>query len=431
MPRSTDDALAAYDFAAPPLIRFGAGRIDEIGEVVGLWGRRAWIVGGGRSLAASGAKQRIDASLAAAGIEAQLVATSSGEPTVEQVATALAGLAHEDRDGVVVVAVGGGATIDLAKALAALAANMPAALRSRHHHSSPDHSSRELESHLDTLVIDHLEGVGRGLAIRHWPLPVVAVPTTAGTGAEATRNAVISCPRRRFKKSMRSPMMVPRAALVDPDLTASCDSSTIAASGLDCITQLIESFVCRFAKPLPRCLVLESLPRALDALPRLLEPRPAGNPAQHSADSRAADRAALSHAALLSGLALANSGLGLAHGVAAALGIACGAPHGTACAVMLPAAMRVNRKAAEHDFAALERAVDPDASRDDAAAADAFVDRIERLCLNAGVPRRLSELGVGADQLDWLAENSGGASMRGNPVHLATAELRGLLADML
>ena len=421
MPRSTDDSLAAYDFAAPPMIRFGSGRIDEIGEVVGLWGRRAWIVGGGRSLAASGARQRIDASLAATGIDARLVATSNGEPTVEHVATALTGLAHEDRDGVVVVAVGGGATIDLAKALAALATNMPADLCS---HPDP-------ESHLDTHVVDHLEGVGRGLTIRHWPLPVVAVPTTAGTGAEATRNAVISCPRRRFKKSMRSPMMVPRAALVDPDLTASCDSSTIASSGLDCITQLIESFVCRFAKPLPRALVLESLPRAIRALPRLLTRQPAGDHATNGADGLAADRAALSHAALLSGMALTNSGLGLAHGVAAALGIACGAPHGVACAVMLAAAMRVNRDAAQGDFALLERAVDPNASPNDAAAADAFVDRIERLCLDAGVPRRLSELGVAADQLEWLAENSGGTSMRGNPVQLPAAELRVLLASML
>jgi len=416
-----DDALTAYDFAAPPLIRFGAGRIDEIGEVVGLWGRRAWIVGGGRSLAACGARQRIDASLATAGIDARLVATSNGEPTVAHVARGLAGLAHEDRDGVVVVAVGGGATIDLAKAIAAMAANMPADLCSR-----PD-----LESHLDTLVVDHLEGVGRGLTIRHWPLPVVAVPTTAGTGAEATRNAVISCPRRRFKKSMRSPMMVPRVALVDPDLTASCDMSTIAASGLDCITQLIESFVCRFAKPLPRCLVLESLPRALHALPRLLEHAAPGDDPQHWANGRAADRAAISHAALLSGMALTNSGLGMAHGVAAALGIACGTPHGVACAVMLPAAMRVNREAATPDFAALERAVTPDAPQNDATAADAFVDRIARICLAAGVPRRLSELGVTADQLDWLAENSGGASMRGNPVQPTVAELRSLLAAML
>ena len=412
-----DDSLAAYDFFAPPLIRFGAGRIDEIGAAVGLLGRRAWIVGGTGSLERSGARQRIDASLSTAGIESRVVAQSTGEPTVDQLAAALAGLQHEDLDGVVVVAVGGGSTIDLAKALAALATNMPFGPRTG--------------IDLDTFVVDHLEGVGRGLAIRQWPLPVVAVPTTAGTGAEATRNAVISCPRRRFKKSMRSPMMVPRAALVDPDLTASCDSSTIAASGLDCITQLIESFVCRFAKPLPRCLVLESLPRALHSLPRLLTPMPAGDDPQRWTDSRAADRAALSHASLLSGLALTNSGLGLAHGVAAALGVACGTPHGVACAVMLPAALRINREAVREDFALLERAVDPSAPRDVATAADAFVQRIERLCLASGVPRRLSELGITADQIDWLADNSGGASMRGNPVQLATEDLRGLLAAML
>ena len=115
-----DDSLAAYDFFAPPLIRFGAGRIDEIGEMVGLWGRRAWIVGGTASLARSGAQQRIDASLSAAGIESRVVARSTGEPTVDQLAAALAGLQHENLDGVVVVAVGGGSTIDLAKALAAL-----------------------------------------------------------------------------------------------------------------------------------------------------------------------------------------------------------------------------------------------------------------------------------------------------------------------
>jgi len=412
------DAPNAYDFVAPPLIRFGAGRIDEIGAAVGLLGRRAWIIGGGRSLATSGARGRIDASLTASGIDSRIIATSDGEPTVDQVAAALAEIVSDDREGVVMVAVGGGATIDLTKAVAALATNMPAGLV----------SGSDREASLDAFVVDHLEGVGRGLTIAQWPLPVVAVPTTAGTGAEATRNAVISCPRRRFKKSMRSPMMVPRVALVDPDLTASCDPTTIAASGLDCITQLIESFICRFQQPLPRCLVLESLPRALRALPRLLQQKPEGEDPQRWRDGRAADRAAMSHAALLSGMALTNSGLGLAHGVAAALGIGCGTPHGLACAVMLPTAMRVNRKAAEHDFAQLERAVDPASSTDQAASADAFVERIERLCRESGVPHRLSKLGMKADQVDWLAEHSGGASMRGNPVTLTPTELRGVLA---
>ncbi|NBW86334.1 MAG: iron-containing alcohol dehydrogenase, partial [Planctomycetia bacterium] len=266
-------------------------------------------------------------------------------------------------------------------------------------------------------VIDRLEGVGRGLPIVAPPLPVVAVPTTAGTGAEATRNAVISCPRRRFKKSMRSPLMVPRAALVDPALTLSCDRAVTAAAGLDCITQLIESYVCRFRRSLPRALVVEALPRAVAALPRVL-----ADPGDLEA------RAAMSHAALVSGMALGNSGLGMAHGVAAALGVECGTPHGVACALMLPVAMRVNRPAVGADFAALERACDPAAAAGDAAAADAFVERIEALCAVAGTPRRLADVGLAPDRLEWLANNSGGASMRGNPVALDATELQAILA---
>ncbi|MFN5756424.1 MAG: iron-containing alcohol dehydrogenase [Planctomycetia bacterium] len=397
--------LARYDFAAPPLVRFGAGRIGELGELVALHGREAWLVGGVRSFVNSSARQAIERSLIAAGIPWRLVAESAGEPTVDQVAAAVAGLPVEGRETAVVVAIGGGAAIDLAKAVAALATNAG--------HLPPGPTSPEA---FDALVVDHLEGVGSGRTISRWPLPLVAVPTTAGTGAEATRNAVISCPRRRFKKSMRSPMMVPRAAIVDPELTLSCDRGATAASGTDCITQLIEAFICRFKKPLPRALVLESLPRAVGALPRVLR-----DPADLEA------RGALSHAALLSGLALANSGLGMAHGVAAALGVECATPHGVACGLMLPVALAVNAEAARGDFAILERSIDPDAPADDRSAAASFVARITDLCAEAGLPRRLSEVGLERSRLRWLAEHSGGTSMRGNPVELSAAALEAVL----
>jgi alcohol dehydrogenase class IV len=162
--------------------------------------------------------------------------------------------------------------------------------------------------------------------------------------------------------------------------------------------------------------VLEALPRALEALPRLL-----ADPNDLQA------RAAMSHAAFVSGVALTNSGLGMAHGVAAALGIECGTPHGVACALMLPVALRVNAAAAVHDLAALERAVDQAAAGDDGTCAAAFVGRIERLCREAGVPERLAELGLARDRIAWLADNSGGASMRGNPVELDPARLRPIL----
>jgi alcohol dehydrogenase class IV len=396
---SGPDTEPAYDFVVPPAIHFGPGRIGELGRIAAALGETAWIVASRRGLSACGGLEWLVGLLADAGLEAALVAESAGEPTVEQVAAALAGL-PPPRGRPVVVALGGGAAIDLAKALAALATNADAAA-----------VDREAE------VIDRLEGVGRGLPIVVPPLPVVAVPTTAGTGAEATRNAVISCPRRHFKKSMRSPLMVPRAALVDPVLTISCDRDVTAASGLDCITQLIESYVCRFRRPLPRAIVIEALPRAVAALPRVL-----ADPGDLAA------RTSMSHAALVSGMALGNSGLGMAHGVAAALGVACGTPHGVACALMLPVAMRVNRRVAGADFAALERACDPAAAASDAAAADAFVARIEALCAAAGAPRRLADVGLGPERIAWLAGNSGGASMRGNPVELDASELEEILA---
>ena len=397
------NTLDAYDFVVPPVIRFGPGRIVELGEVVALLGKRAWLVGSDRGLRQSTAKGQIEKSLSQAGIPWQIVATSCGEPTVDQVAAALAALPG-DHSGVVVVAVGGGSAIDLAKAVAAMATNLPA-----------NTSGQDID--YDTAISDHLEGVGRCLAIQQWPLPLVAVPTTAGTGAEATRNAVISCPRRRLKKSMRSWMMVPRAAIVDPQLTVSCDRATTAATGLDCITQLIESFICRFKRPLPRALALDGLVQAVRALPRVLR-----DPTDLEA------RGAMSHAALLSGMALANAGLGMAHGVAAALGVECGTPHGVACALMLPVTIRVNSPVASADFAMLERSIDPAASTDDGVAAAALLTRIQRLCLEAGVPQRLSAVGLRPERLDWLAENSGGSSLRGNPVEIDSASLREILA---
>lgn len=401
MPQETD--IPAYDLALPPLVRFGPGRVAETGDIVRLLGRRAWLVGGRRSLIESSSRPRLEASLEAAGISHTIVAESAGEPTVDQVAAALTSLPRDGRDGAVIVAVGGGSAIDLAKAVAALATNVG--------------SEATAEDEMAAAVVDHLEGVG-SRTITRWPLPVVAIPTTAGTGAEATRNAVVSCVRRRFKKSMRSPLMVPRAAIIDPALCAGCDHATTAATGLDAITQLVESFICRFARPVPRALVLETLPRALHALPRVLaEP-----------DDLAA-RAALSHAAFVSGVALANSGLGMAHGVAAALGVECGTAHGLACALMLPIALRVNAVAAAGDLARLERAMDPAAEGDDRLLATAFGERIERLCRMAGVPRRLAEVGLERARIPWLAEHSGGASMRGNPVELDAERLRVILEE--
>ena len=396
---TTAAGLDAYDFVAPAAIHFGDGRIVELGAVAAALGRRAWLVTGARRAEVGGGPAALARALAAAGADPVFRATSAGEPTVEQVAELLQ-TAPRDHADVVVVAVGGGSTIDLAKALAALATN-----------ADPTADPQQ-------AVLDHLEGAGRSLPIRVRPLPVVAVPTTAGTGAEATRNAVISCPKRRLKRSIRSPLMIPRAALVDPELTRSCPRETVAASGLDCITQLVESYVCRIRRPLPRALVRDAIPRAVRALPRLLA----------GADDSVA-RAAMGHAALISGMALTNAGLGMAHGVAAALGIECGVSHGVACGLLLPVAVRTNLDVARDDYAALERAIAPAAPADSKAAAAAFLERIEALCDLARTPRRLAEVGLRHERIAWLAANSGGASMRGNPLELPPERLLPILEE--
>lgn len=403
MSRPGAGGVAAYDFRGPATILFGAGRIADLGATVAQLGSTAWIVASPRGLEAAGGRDAVVAMLAAADVAAMVVGLVRGEPTVADVVNLLARQATVPRTGVVVVAIGGGSAIDLAKALAGLVSSVTAA-------------EAAAEATLDAAVVDRLEGVGRGLPLGREPLPLVAVPTTAGTGAEATRNAVISCPRRGFKRSLRSPLLVPRAAIVDPALTLTCDRDTTVAAGLDCITQLVESYISRFAQPLPRALVIDALPGAVAALPRAV------------ADPRDIDaRAALAHGALVSGLALANSGLGMAHGVAAALGIECGAPHGVACAALLPVAVRVNRDVAERDLARLERAIEPGATGGDAAVATAFVQRITALCAAVGAPARLRDLGLRHERIGWLAANSGGASMRGNPRMLTADDLLPIL----
>jgi len=184
---------------------------------------------------------------------------------------------------------------------------------------------------------------------------------------------------------------------------------------------LIESYISRKAKPIPRALCVQGLRLAIPAIVEAVE----------NGKSRPA-RERMSHAALLSGMALANSGLGMAHGVAPALGIHCRTPHGLACAVMLPAALRVNREVCGDDLAGLARQVfELDPATPEAEAIDRLIDEIEATCRRVGVPRRLSELGVRTDQIPALVKSSRGSSMSGNPRELSDDELMLLLKEML
>ena len=271
-----------------------------------------------------------------------------------------------------------------------------------------------------STVKDYLEGVGTGLQLTEEPLPLFAIPTTAGTGSEATKNAVISCYAPAFKKSLRSDRMVPRIVLVDPELHASVPPTTTAYTGMDAITQLIESYVSVRAAPIPQALCLQGLALAAPSIVRAVK---------NGGDRDAREK--MAHAALLSGIALANSGLGMAHGVAAALGVHVKGAHGLACAVMLPVAMRVNREVREAELARLGEAICERRASSVSAAADAAVERIEQLCAETGIPRRLSEIGVQRADLPAIVKSSYGNSMSGNPRKLSEEELAAIMERML
>jgi alcohol dehydrogenase class IV len=388
----------SYDFLAPERIVFGWGRWREVGPLAARLGTRAFVVAGSRTLEKAGIVNELDKVLGKHRVETVKLATVRGEPTVAEV-DRLSKACREQmpRAGDLVLALGGGSAIDLAKAVAALATNT----------EGPS-------------VRDYLEGVGSGLALGSRPLPVIAMPTTAGTGSEATKNAVISVDSPSVKKSLRDDGMMPRVVIVDPELAVSLPADITAQTGMDAITQLIESYISRKAKPIPRALAVHGLRMALTAIVEAVNDGTSRGP-----------REAMAQAALMSGMALANSGLGMAHGVAAALGVHCGMAHGLACAVMLPVALAANRQVSQRDLAELARAAMDVGDVSDERAADMLIERIDEIAGEIGVPRRLSAVGVRGEQIASLVRDSRGNSMDGNPRSLSDEELTAILQARL
>jgi alcohol dehydrogenase class IV len=392
-----------YDFTAPAVVHFGWGRRSELAGVIrsaaGASCRRAVVVCGSKTLAASTVYRELLDGLAASGIEIAVTIAASREPTVADVDAATDAIlsAQGDRPEVV-LAIGGGSAIDLAKAAAAMA--------------TQPHSRQ---------IRDYLEGIGRGLQLEAAPLPVVALPTTGGTGTEATRNAVITASDPTCKKSLRSLSLVPKAVLIDPELGVTVSPEVTAWSGMDAITQLVESFVSCRRSSLPQALAREALPSAWTSLPVAVR-NGANRPA----------REALAHAAFVSGLCLANAGLGLAHGVAAALGSLHGVPHGLACATLLPLAIRANLNSVRGLYGELAVLVGVARAEDDPElAAPLFLDAVYGLLFELGIPERLAAFGVKRTHLDAIAEGSRGNSLNGNPRTVSTEELRKLLESAL
>ena len=379
-----------FDFATAGRVLAGAGRAAELPEVLAGLGSRVLVCTGANPGRHAGL-------LAGLGLPARVFPVA-GEPTIE-LARAGAAAAREHRADVI-AAIGGGSVIDTGKAVAMLAGNG----------GDP---------------LDYLEIIGSGQAITRPPAPCVAVPTTAGTGAEVTANAVLAAPEHGLKASLRSPLMIPRVALVDPELTLSCPAPVTAASGLDALTQCLEPFVSVRANPLTDGLAREGLRRAA-----------AGLRAAYADGTDLAARTDMSLCSLLGGMALANAKLGAVHGLAGVVGGTADIPHGVACAALLPAVIEANVAAlwsAPDGGRALQRYAEAAQllTGDPAAAIEDGLAWIRETITLLALPR-LAAFGIQARHADDIAATAAtSSSMQGNPVLLPHGSLRAILLQSL
>jgi alcohol dehydrogenase class IV len=384
--------LGSFEFATAARIMVGPGQARELPGVLAALGSRV--------LVCTGAKpERHARLLAGLGLPATVFRVAA-EPTVELARAAVAAAREHGADAV--AAIGGGSVIDTGKAVAMLLANG----------GDP---------------LDYLEVAGSGRDITRPAVPCVAVPTTSGTGAEVTANAVLAVPSHGVKASLRSALMIPRVALVDPLLTASCPPSVTAASGLDALTQCLEPFVSVRATPLTDGLAREGLRRA-----------GAGLRAAYADGSATRARADMAMCSLLGGIALANAKLGAVHGLAGVVGGTADVPHGMACAALLAPVVEANVRvlrasppAAVDDF--LDRYAETARllTGDSAASIEDGLAWIRETVALLAVPG-LAASGLGPRQIDDVAAKAmTSSSMKGNPVPLSHADLRAILLQAL
>lgn len=382
-----------FEFATANRILFSPGAVNEAGKVVSTFGNRALVLAGASAVRSSVLLEQ----LAAAKITATLLPVT-GEPTVEGVKQGAERALSDHCD--VIVGFGGGSVIDSAKAIAALTAN-------------------------GGEPLDYLEVIGKGKPLTKTSLPCIAIPTTAGAGTEVTRNAVLMSPEHKVKVSLRSASMLPRVAIVDPDLTISLPPSVTASTGMDALAQLIEPYVSTKANPITDAFCREGMHRAARALRRAYE----------HGDDRGA-REDMACASLFGGLALANSGLGAVHGFAGPIGGLYPVPHGAVCARLLPIVMAVNIQALHErqpDSVALQRydEIAQVLTANPKAIAQDGVIWVHELCTALHI-ERLSAYGIDAQSLPNLVDKSAAASsMQANPLKLTRDELHEILLQAL
>ncbi|MBF0245412.1 MAG: iron-containing alcohol dehydrogenase [Planctomycetes bacterium] len=389
---SFSSALENFEFAGPGRIVFGWDRLAEIGALLGPDPKRVFLLGG----ASRRHVQRLAGYLEDSGCEF-IDHVIAREPTLTDMDLA-ADLARDFR-AEWIIGLGGGSVLDAAKTLAVVLGN-----------GSP--------------LLEHLEIIGGGRPLRKPGLPCLAIPTTAGTGAEATRNAVITSSQHRLKVSLRHPFLLPSIALIDPELSADMPPLLTATTGMDALTQLIEAALSLKANPLTEALCFRGIALAASCLPRAF-----GEPSNREA------REGMALASLYGGMALANAGLGAVHGLAGVVGGRTGAPHGAICAALLAPVMRVNlgelrRTSQNPDALARFEKIACLIKKDESASAEDGIARIEALTREMGVAKLVGTR-IESTELDEMAEQSlRASSMKGNPVTLKKELLKGLLASL-
>jgi alcohol dehydrogenase class IV len=374
-----------FEFATATRIVFGAGSSGKIAAEAGAFGRRALLVTGGNVRRA----EKLLAELSAAGLT-PVIFQAVGEPQIATVENGVALAKKANCD--LVIALGGGSVIDAAKGIAAMLTN-------------------------EGELLDYLEIIGRGKSLEKPSAPFIAIPTTAGTGAEVTRNAVLASPAHKVKVSLRSPLLLPRVAIIDPELSCDLPPKLTAATGLDALTQLIEPYVCLRANPMTDGFCEQGIVRAARSL----------REAVFNGQNQAA-REDMAVASLFGGLALANAGLGAVHGFAGPIGGMFPAPHGTVCAALLPHVMAANLRALrerEPQNPALPRYSKIAAllTGDANATADDGVEWAQKLIADLPVPK-LRAFGIRAEHVaDIVAKAANASSMKPNPIVLTVDEL--------
>lgn len=382
-----------FEFATATRVVFGAGTLGQLGPAAATMGRRALLVTGRDVERAQPAAQQLQA----AGLAVQIFSVA-GEPSTADVEVGVAAARVFGCE--LVVAIGGGSPLDAGKAIAALVTN-------------------------EGPPLDYLEVIGRGRALLRAPAPFIAVPTTAGTGSEVTRNAVLTASEQRIKVSLRSPRMLPRLAIVDPRLTLGLPPGVTADCGLDALTQCLEPLVSCRSNPITDGLAREGLRRAARSLRRAWA---------EGGDLGA--RTEMCAASLLGGMALANAGLGAVHGLAGPIGGMFPAPHGAVCARLLPEVMAINvaaLRARAADSPALLRyhEVAQIVTGAQEATIEDGIAWVRALVRELGV-RPLGSLGIAATDLPELVmRGQRASSMKGNPIALTDAELQAVLVAAL